>query len=73
MSEMLERDVPLSEADFELIQQALQQLAKRCKQNAANSMSGYGSAASMTKRDEWLDKAAACNELENRLAEPFVH
>lgn len=72
MPSNVEREIRITEHEFEILQRALQQLAKRTIANANQTTKGYGTATSMTKRDELLDYANECQELESKLAEIFI-
>lgn len=72
-SDKIIRTIEISEADFELIQEALYDFEKECKTNADRCMSGYRSVASENKREAYLVKANACFNLVSKLAEYFIH
>ena len=60
--------VEIDEQDFLLIEDALKSQIKRCNNNAVNCMTGYQSAWSAQKADNWRDKAERIHELIGRLA-----
>ena len=64
---MIKRDVGLTEYDAYIIGEALMQYRKRCLQNADNCMSGYGSAASSYKSQEWALKAHDAEQIAQKV------
>lgn len=67
-----QKEIWITEQDFEVIQRALQQLAKRLIANAQNTKNGYGTAKSQEKFDNFLKQAKQCQDLESELAERFI-
>lgn len=70
-----EATVTISQDDFALIQEALQEKHKRHKgfaNTSKNSGYGFGRASTMIKIDKHNEKAEACLELETRLAYSFI-
>ncbi len=55
--------VYIDESEAVIIEKALLQYVKRCKQNAVNSRSGYGKATSKEKAKEWEEKARIADEI----------
>ena len=59
--------VEIDEEDFQLISDALHSQIKRCNNNAINCMTGYLSAGSAQKADDWRSKSEKIKELMGRL------
>ena len=60
--------VEIDEEDFLFIEEALHAQIKRCNNNAVNCMTGYLSAGSLQKADDWRSKSEKLKELIDRLS-----
>lgn len=60
------------EDDFNLLQKALTQYAKRKRADAENTKRGYGTTRSASKRDAFLHEAQEAENLINRMVEIFI-
>jgi len=66
------KEIFLSQDDVDIIVPALEAAEKRAIQNARACLSGYGSAISRAKSDEWTDKAVRIRELMSEIAYLFL-
>ena len=58
-----------SEPEQDLITTALEMYYKKCNTLANSSVKGYGSAKELDKKQEWANKAAEIEELQNKIVD----
>lgn len=66
------KEILLSQEDIDIIVPALEAAEKRAIQNSRACLSGYGSAVSKAKSDEWIDKAERIRALMSEIAYLFL-
>ena len=66
------RTTQICEADYVLIEAGLEILKRRFLANARRTKSGYGTARSWEKGEEWKAKAEYCQNLITRFQESLI-
>ena len=67
-----ERPVYLKESDYDFLVELLDPMISKCRANAERCMTGYGSANSQMKHDEWIEKADRILALMTKMGEEFI-
>jgi len=72
MTEAPKKEIWLTEQQCGDIADLLLEKETRCYRNAENCLSGYGTAKSARKAEEWREKAQYYNKLAEMLSEPWI-
>jgi hypothetical protein len=58
-----------TEADIDILIEALQKFKNRCESNGTRAIQGYGRVSELEKREEWLKKAGKVDNVLKKVCE----
>jgi hypothetical protein len=73
MGTEISSEFQVTNEEFEMLQEALQDYRKRCLSYASNCRKSYsGKVSTEMKAKEWIEKADFCTRIETKIAYEFI-